>query len=208
MKVVHLVEGHNFHVDWHFKFWVENCEKPLARQMLLFFRTGRHSKLARRSCKIRREKHPRAFVKVVEGSEIYNFPIHCSVHFSGKILRKIEIKRAKPCCAGYVASRRRATFQSAPRALPHAGRAVRTPRRPATAGCEHGPCGRQPTPVPEAEPRPAGRAGHASRRNALRRGFPPPVPSTPYAAVMGGSFRGEGQRPPGLKTAACRLCCA
>jgi hypothetical protein len=20
MKVVHLVEGHNFHVDWHFKF--------------------------------------------------------------------------------------------------------------------------------------------------------------------------------------------
>jgi hypothetical protein len=27
MKVVHLVEGHNFHVDWHFKFWVEICEK-------------------------------------------------------------------------------------------------------------------------------------------------------------------------------------
>jgi hypothetical protein len=23
MKVVHLVEGHNFHVDLHFKFWVE-----------------------------------------------------------------------------------------------------------------------------------------------------------------------------------------
>jgi hypothetical protein len=23
MKVFHLVEGHNFHVDWHFKFWVE-----------------------------------------------------------------------------------------------------------------------------------------------------------------------------------------
>jgi hypothetical protein len=28
MKVVHLVEGHNFHVDWHFKFWVEIGEKP------------------------------------------------------------------------------------------------------------------------------------------------------------------------------------
>jgi hypothetical protein len=26
-KVVHLVEGHNFHVDWHFKFWVEIGEK-------------------------------------------------------------------------------------------------------------------------------------------------------------------------------------
>jgi hypothetical protein len=23
MKVVHLVEGHNFHVDGHFKFWME-----------------------------------------------------------------------------------------------------------------------------------------------------------------------------------------
>jgi hypothetical protein len=27
MKVVHLIEGHNFHVDWHFKFWVETGEK-------------------------------------------------------------------------------------------------------------------------------------------------------------------------------------
>jgi hypothetical protein len=27
MKVVQLVEGHNFHVDWHFKFWVEIGEK-------------------------------------------------------------------------------------------------------------------------------------------------------------------------------------
>jgi hypothetical protein len=53
MKVVDLVEGHNFHVDWHFKFWVENCEKPLARQIFLLSGTCRHSKLARRSCKIR-----------------------------------------------------------------------------------------------------------------------------------------------------------
>jgi hypothetical protein len=68
MKVVDLVEGHNFNVDWHFKFWVENCEKPLARQIFLFSGTCRHSKLARRSCKIRREKHLMAFFKVVEGS--------------------------------------------------------------------------------------------------------------------------------------------
>jgi hypothetical protein len=27
MKVVHLVEGHNFHVDWHFKFGEEKLEK-------------------------------------------------------------------------------------------------------------------------------------------------------------------------------------
>jgi hypothetical protein len=40
MKVVDLVEGHNCHVDWHFKFGEENCEKPLARQIFLFSRTG------------------------------------------------------------------------------------------------------------------------------------------------------------------------
>jgi hypothetical protein len=27
MKVVHLVEGQNFYVDWQFKFWVEIGEK-------------------------------------------------------------------------------------------------------------------------------------------------------------------------------------
>jgi hypothetical protein len=27
MKVVQFVEGHNYHVDWHFKFWVEKDEK-------------------------------------------------------------------------------------------------------------------------------------------------------------------------------------
>jgi hypothetical protein len=40
MKVVGLVEGHNFHVDWHFKFGEEKLEKPLARQKTLFAKTG------------------------------------------------------------------------------------------------------------------------------------------------------------------------
>jgi hypothetical protein len=31
MKVVHLVEGHNFHVDWHFKFCVEKLEKLVPK---------------------------------------------------------------------------------------------------------------------------------------------------------------------------------
>jgi hypothetical protein len=31
MKVVHLVEGHNFHVDWHYKFRVEKLEKLVAK---------------------------------------------------------------------------------------------------------------------------------------------------------------------------------
>jgi hypothetical protein len=31
MKVVHLVEGHNFHADWHFEFGVEKLEKLVPR---------------------------------------------------------------------------------------------------------------------------------------------------------------------------------
>jgi hypothetical protein len=40
MKVVGIVEGHNFHVEWHLKFGGENCENPLGRQDSLFPDTG------------------------------------------------------------------------------------------------------------------------------------------------------------------------
>jgi hypothetical protein len=53
-------------------------------QQLLFTEAWRHSKFGHRLCKIRGEKHHMAFVKVVEGSEIYNFPIHHFVHFYSK----------------------------------------------------------------------------------------------------------------------------
>jgi hypothetical protein len=33
MEVVQLVEGHNFPVDWHFKFWVEMHEKLAQRSV-------------------------------------------------------------------------------------------------------------------------------------------------------------------------------
>jgi hypothetical protein len=46
MKVVHLDEGHNFHVDWHSQFWEEKLEKLTARQILLFEKPCWHSKLA------------------------------------------------------------------------------------------------------------------------------------------------------------------
>jgi hypothetical protein len=43
IKVVQFVEGHNFHVDWHFKFWVEKDGKrgqlsasPVHRDMATF----------------------------------------------------------------------------------------------------------------------------------------------------------------------------
>jgi hypothetical protein len=31
MNVVHLIEWHNFHVEWHFKFWVEKLEKLVPK---------------------------------------------------------------------------------------------------------------------------------------------------------------------------------
>jgi hypothetical protein len=39
MEVVHLDEGHNFDVDWHFKFGGERLEKLVARQNSLFAKT-------------------------------------------------------------------------------------------------------------------------------------------------------------------------
>jgi hypothetical protein len=65
------------------------------RQYLMCIETWWHSKLARHSCKIRREKHPRAFVKVVEGSEIYNFPIHHLVHFSCKKIEFLSLEQGQ-----------------------------------------------------------------------------------------------------------------
>jgi hypothetical protein len=57
-------------------------------QQLLFTKIEWHSKFGRNLCKICWEKHPRAFVKVVEGSEIYNFPIHHFVQFYSNFGRK------------------------------------------------------------------------------------------------------------------------
>jgi hypothetical protein len=60
---------------------VEIGENVVNWQHLLFTKTGRHSKFGCDLCTIRGEKHPRAFVKFVEGSGIYNFPVHHCVHF-------------------------------------------------------------------------------------------------------------------------------
>jgi hypothetical protein len=93
-------------------------------QYLLFTEPWRHSKFVNNLCKIRREKHPRAFVEVVKGSEIYNFPIHHSVHFSSSFGRKTQSKLPKSThCAGHDAASRRAR-------APHARRAPAAPASP------------------------------------------------------------------------------
>jgi hypothetical protein len=53
----------------------------------LFIGAQTSAKLACPFYKIGREKHPRAFLEVVGGNEMYNFGTHCLEHFSCKILR-------------------------------------------------------------------------------------------------------------------------
>jgi hypothetical protein len=73
IKVVQFFEGHNFHVGWHFKFWVEIGEKLGQLQSLLFISALQNHNFAWRSCSNQWEKHRTAFVKVVEGTSHYNF---------------------------------------------------------------------------------------------------------------------------------------
>jgi hypothetical protein len=105
--------------------------------------------LASHFCQNHSEKHLRAFVEVVEGSEIYNFPIHCLVYFSSKIESntcskwpRIKLLRQNPAASRRHPSRRARTAPYTPYhrpALPHApSRGSRTPRGPRPEAA-HGP---------------------------------------------------------------------
>jgi hypothetical protein len=61
------------------KTW-SNAAAPVYRNRV-------NSKFGSNLCKNRGEKHHTAFVKVVEGSEIDNFPIHHFVHFYSNFWR-------------------------------------------------------------------------------------------------------------------------
>jgi hypothetical protein len=83
-KVVQFIEGYNFHVDWHFKFWEEIGEKLGQVSASLVHRGMATFKVWQQIVQNPWRKHHRAFVKVVEGSEICKFAIHHLVHFSCK----------------------------------------------------------------------------------------------------------------------------
>jgi hypothetical protein len=68
MKVVHLVEGHNFHVDWHFKFWVEIGEKLDRLTVPTVFQDRAAFKVGTTFLQNPLRKTLSAFTKVVEGS--------------------------------------------------------------------------------------------------------------------------------------------
>jgi hypothetical protein len=79
-----------------FQILSEKGEKLGQLQFSLFISTLQNPNFASRSCSNRRDKHYTTFVKVVEGSEIYNFPIHHFVHFYSTFWRKTRSKLLTP----------------------------------------------------------------------------------------------------------------
>jgi hypothetical protein len=95
-------------------------------------------------------KHRRAFVKVVEGSKIYNFPIHCFVHFYSNFWRfscsnRGTLKHFRADGAPCRARQRHAAHTPVPRRL--GVHAVRIPRSRAPS---RGPRTRAPQSHPRA----------------------------------------------------------
>jgi hypothetical protein len=186
-------------LDGILNFEWKRMKNVVNYQQLLFTEKWRHSKFGCDLCKIRWEKHCRAFVKVVEGSEIYNFPIHHSVHFSCKISRKTVFKTAKLCCTGACRAAtscrapERARARRATSATPYARRDSLRP--PGLCACRAGVSfqrwfrGRASTWGPR---RPRDVPERPRRR---------PLPVTPDAVppqLWGGSLHCEGRRPPQL----------
>jgi hypothetical protein len=118
-----MLEGIS-NLEWNMVENLVNCSR------VLFTGIEWHSKFAIRLCKIGGAKPHRAYVKVVEGSEIYNFGINTSMHFSCKKLSKALSNEAAPKRVvperNVVPLHRVPTLKSAP------------PRRRTTAG--QGPC--------------------------------------------------------------------
>jgi hypothetical protein len=129
--------------------------------------------LASRFCKIRGEKHPRAFVKVVEGSESYNFPIHHLVPFSCKI--RVSIAQTGPVQhsqAGCDVARAPALRPRARHVALASGPPARAPRRAA---------------LPE--------AALSSRQRAFPRWARTPTATGVHAAACRARTRGRSARP-------------
>jgi hypothetical protein len=155
----------------------------------MFTGTEWHSNFGCNLCKNCWENHLKAFVKVVEGSEIYNFPIHHLVLFYSNFWRFSHSNQGtvKQFWVSHalrhdIARPRRSLSASAPPCLP---RLARPPR----------PCAFPGTPVPrdalKSVPHhaPACRrrrttTGCAHLRPAVRRRFPSPVRRTTAASSL------------------------
>jgi hypothetical protein len=91
---VYFVEGHNFHVEWHWRFGLEMREKGKSTPRVTIHRRPENSQLGMRIVHNWLRKPQTPFVEVVEGWKIYNFPIDHLVHFYFKILSFQQSNRA------------------------------------------------------------------------------------------------------------------
>jgi hypothetical protein len=154
-------------LDGILNFGWKRVENLVNCLQLLFTGTEWHSKFGRSLCKNRWEKHHRAFVKVVEGSEIYSFPIHHLVHFSSKFERKSCLKWPK-----LKQFRARARSMPRPRAAPP--EAARRPRPRLLQDAPH-PKTSWSFPVPRAGPQFASDHARRAPRRPSVRSLPLPV---------------------------------
>jgi hypothetical protein len=185
MKVVHFFEGHNFHVGWHFKFWVEEGGKlgellvaPVHWHRVAF-------KVWLQFIKNRWEKHRSTFTKNTLLSVLYNFRIQSSVGFYSKFWRfsrsnRGTVKRSTP--GRDVTRARRA--RAAPPRRPSRPRLSEAARLPRSRTFPRFP--RSETPwSPPATRLPAARAGPRAPRIAPSSGpsVAPSPPCTPTKAA-------------------------
>jgi hypothetical protein len=74
--------GHNFHVEWHFKFEVEIGEKPWSTPTVTVYKRREKLQVDKQFMQNPLSKTPISLCRSVEGSEIYNFGINILEHFS------------------------------------------------------------------------------------------------------------------------------
>jgi hypothetical protein len=134
-----LLLGGIANLEWSIVKNLVNCSR------VLFTGIEWHSKFGSSLCKIHCSKPLWAFVKVVEGSEIYNFGIYTSMHFSSKNSSKTwsnkvapkhvvpERERAPQCRPGAPRRLRRRTPPYARRGGPATSLPCGAPSRTSTA---------------------------------------------------------------------------
>jgi hypothetical protein len=161
------------------------CKTLVNAAQTLFTNTEKIAKLACLLCKICWSKHPSAFVKVLEGGEIYNFAYYLLGHFSFKMRRKSRSKQSlaelfhTPVPESHAPARRCA--QPAPVRMPHRWLG------PDAKGACSPTCVRwgRPTPHRHSSPLPLRHAprAHGSAARALEPPLVPLLPSTPSSCA-------------------------
>jgi hypothetical protein len=91
-KVVQLFMGHNFHVVWHFKFEVENCEKAWSTPAVTVHRHRERFKICKQFMQNLWRKTSMSLCKSCRGFRDLQL---CHSHLGALMLRNLEINTIK-----------------------------------------------------------------------------------------------------------------